>query len=79
MHVLERDINEDKILYQLTHNGKPYPHYMFWCEGCGHLIDERWTFNGNFITPTFSPSYLIKPIGGVKRCHLYIKKDKYNI
>lgn len=34
---------------------------MFYCEGCGqcHYADNRWTFNGDFEKPTFSPSILV--------------------
>lgn len=33
---------------------------LFWCLGCKevHQIDtDRWEFDGNFESPTFSPSY----------------------
>lgn len=36
--------------------------YLIFCPGCGHghAYDRRWTFNGDFEKPTFSPSYLAK-------------------
>jgi hypothetical protein len=32
----------------------------FWCPGCKeqHAVSQRWTFNGNYDKPTFSPSIL---------------------
>lgn len=37
-------------------------HYVIFCPGCqeGHGIDGRWTFNGDFEKPTFSPSLLVR-------------------
>jgi hypothetical protein len=34
--------------------------YVVYCEGCkqNHFYDQRWTFNGDYNKPTFSPSYL---------------------
>ena len=37
---------------------------VFWCPGCdsAHMISDapgRWTFNGDFDRPTFSPSVLV--------------------
>lgn len=34
------------------------PHRGFWCPACRrlHVYDERWTFNGNYEAPTFTPS-----------------------
>jgi hypothetical protein len=35
---------------------------IFYCEGCGmaHGCNDRWTFNGDFEKPTFSPSILVR-------------------
>ena len=36
--------------------------HCIYCPGCEqhHLLDSRWTFNGNFEQPTFTPSLLSK-------------------
>ena len=36
--------------------------YLFFCPGCEgmHKFDSRWTFNGDFEKPTFSPSLLVR-------------------
>jgi hypothetical protein len=35
---------------------------MFYCQGCEqcHGVNNRWTFNGDFEQPTFSPSILVR-------------------
>jgi hypothetical protein len=38
-------------------------HVGFWCPGCNdmHVVDTtRWTFNGDLLHPTFSPSILVQ-------------------
>jgi hypothetical protein len=47
--------------------------YIFWCPGCEeyHEFDNRWQFNGNIDSPTFSPS-LLYPEKKI-RCHLFLK------
>lgn len=50
---------------------------MIFCPGCqcGHLLDSRWKFNGDFENPTFSPSMLVNahsPQLG-KRCHSFVR------
>lgn len=39
---------------------------VFYCEGCGenHYTDSKWSFNGDYFNPTFSPSILVR---GVQR------------
>lgn len=53
---------------------------MFWCPGCKsyHSFEVgRWTFNGNFESPTFSPSLLITiPSDPNYRCHLFVRDGK---
>lgn len=55
---------------------------MFYCPGCQthHMYDQRWTFNGNVETPTFSPSLLMTYHHGdppvAKRCHLFLTDGK---
>lgn len=33
--------------------------YMHWCPGCEevHVLPDRWTFNGDLDSPTFTPSF----------------------
>jgi len=44
------------------------------------MFDERWSFDGNFESPTFSPSLLNtwQFVGGKpeKRCHLFVKNGQ---
>ena len=37
--------------------------YIFFCPACkgGHYFDSRWTFDGNFDSPTFTPSLRLGP------------------
>jgi len=61
--------------------------YRFWCPGCDEIHGIRakgerpcWTFNGDMIKPTFSPSHLTgwHDDDGNRfaenRCHSYIKE-----
>lgn len=53
-------------------------HYFFWCPGCqtNHRIDSpRWTFNGDYEKPTFSPSLVTDP-NGPNHCHLFVRDGK---
>jgi hypothetical protein len=55
--------------------------YIFYCEGCKthHYADKRWSFNGDFEKPTFSPSILVE-IGHYPKpndiCHSFVKDGK---
>ena len=55
--------------------------YVIFCEACGHghILDERWTFNGNFESPTFSPSLLVRKeniLDNDSVCHSFITDGK---
>ncbi|HUP80813.1 MAG TPA: DUF6527 family protein [Pirellula sp.] len=58
--------------------------YVFWCPGCkgSHQYQvgppPSWTFNGNFDSPTFTPSLLVRPVkeAGIPRCHLFVTDGK---
>lgn len=52
--------------------------WMFWCPGCEgyHSFDERWTFNGDVMRPTFSPSLLVNGHGQGKRCHSFVREGR---
>lgn len=47
--------------------------YLFWCEGCNcaHGIDAGWSFDGDLVEPTISPSVLSQ---GQTRCHSFVRK-----
>jgi hypothetical protein len=45
--------------------------YMIQCPGCGngHFFDSRWTFNGNYEKPTFTPSMFVSKDDVSMQCH----------
>jgi hypothetical protein len=49
--------------------------YHFWCEGCdtAHAINSGWTFDGDLIEPTITPSVLST---GQLRCHSFVTKGR---
>lgn len=53
---------------------------VFQCPGCEcwhHYTVPRWSFNGDFDKPTFSPSLLYpRRDGGQKQCHLFVKNGR---
>jgi hypothetical protein len=62
--------------------------YVFRCPGCkeNHYFDDRWTFNGDYDNPTFSPSLHIKYgkssneemayLEGKTVCHSFVRNGK---
>ncbi len=52
--------------------------YLFFCPGCEevHAIGPNWTFNDNFIKPTFNPSVLVTGHNPIYRCHSFITDGK---
>jgi hypothetical protein len=75
-------MNENRVVAQLSNSaGEKEQKYMFYCEGCkqNHMFDERWTFNGDIIKPTFTPS-LLYTIGHHPDpsdiCHSYVTDGK---
>lgn len=56
-----------------TSSGK-HGGYAIYCPGCKHhhLFDSRWTFNGNFESPTFTPSMLVNKDNPKSRCHSFV-------
>ena len=63
--------------------GNPVFTHIFWCPGClcGHGWTASWTFNGDLVKPTISPSLLVtgggvggaKPFEGTGRCHSFVR------
>ncbi len=52
--------------------------YIIYCQGCKnhHAFDDRWTFNGDFDKPTFSPSMLVNKDRPESRCHSFVTDGK---
>lgn len=57
---------------------------MFWCPGCetyhgvwttdvNPLTGARWSWNGDRVRPTFSPSVLVHGNGKVPHCHSWVR------
>lgn len=61
----------------LTPEGK-HGGYIIYCQGCKtyHAFDGRWTFNGDFEKPTFSPSMLVNKDRQESRCHSFVTDGK---
>lgn len=69
---------------------KTVKHVAVYCPACKnyHAFDERWSFNGDYEKPTFSPSMLAKigpyptadkndPMAGKTRvCHSFVREGK---
>lgn len=64
------------------HEFKDGIHYRFFCPGCGydHVFDTRWKFDGNLVSPTFTPSLLGRSNRGEDYresvCHLFVTAGK---
>ncbi len=52
--------------------------YLAYCPGCKeyHVFDKRWTFNGDFENPSFTPSLLVKG-GDNSICHSYLTDGEW--
>jgi hypothetical protein len=52
---------ENQVVTQRS-NPTGIKEYRFYCEGCKgtHMVNESWTFNGDYERPTFSPSILVR-------------------
>ena len=50
---------------------------VYWCPGCktAHSVNRKWTFDGNYDNPTFSPSVLAA--GREPRCHCFIRNGRF--
>jgi len=61
----------------LTPEGK-HGGYIIYCQRCKnhHAFDDRWTFNGDFEKPTFSPSMLVNKNEPRRRCHSFVTDGK---
>jgi hypothetical protein len=63
-----------QIVREVTHEGK-HAGWMIMCPGCGcgHLFDDRWTFNGDMKKPTFSASMSVNANDPASRCHSHVR------
>ena len=67
-----------KVVTTYLSDGKTIGGYCIQCPGCEdvHILDLRWTFNGNFDKPTFTPSLKCEWDWGEKHehrvCHSFI-------
>ena len=58
--------------------------HFFWCPGCQshHAPNNRWTWNGDRVKPTFHPSVLSQGVRDAacaptpQRCHLFVRDGK---
>lgn len=51
-------------------------HYLHWCPACNAIHPlpvPRWNFNGNYVKPTFSPSFRQFANHRHKECHYFIR------
>ncbi len=65
-----------KVISRITTTNGGHHGYAIRCPGCNdvHVIDSRWTFNGDHDKPTFSPSLLCHAVPGHRgRCHSFIR------
>lgn len=70
----------DKAVLMPLSNGAVF---IFHCPGCGyghHLNPQRWTWNGDLVRPTASPSLLVNAthLGDVPRCHFFIRDGSFH-
>jgi hypothetical protein len=69
---------EKKVVldFTLEEDGKKvHKGWLVYCPGCksGHLFDDRWTFNGDMMKPTFMNSMLVNQSDEKTRCHSFVK------
>jgi hypothetical protein len=71
--------NPNKVavdLFRKMENGSKLHQVAIWCPACNtiHAFDlNRWTFNGDYDKPTFSPSMLVNHDDPMTRCHSFVK------
>ncbi len=73
------------VAMDLTNNDNVVTHIAIFCPACKmtHAFDlVRWQFNGNYKSPTFTPSMLVngkidlKKHPNMKRCHSFVTDGK---
>lgn len=75
--VAYEDLPPDRVLDPV---GDRRGRMAFFCPGCGHDhwfkcdgVSPTWTWNGDLIKPTVSPSIFCNPNDPQSRCHLFMK------
>lgn len=65
-------------IHDLHNEEKTHTLHAFFCPGCErvHGFDERWTFNGDYEKPTFSPSLLVNQSHPESKCHSFVTDGK---
>jgi len=65
--------DDKKVVLWLKPEGGTHG-YMIFCPACqtGHLFDSRWTFNGDFMKPTFRASMLVLRGDPKRQCHSFV-------
>ena len=63
-----------KVITCMEGTGTAIHGYLIWCPACdqAHLLDRRWSFNGDVERPTFVPSLIANASEAKRRCHSYI-------
>lgn len=62
----------------VTTNKGVFYRWLIFCPGCecAHAMDTRWTFNGDFERPTFTPSISIKGDDKSPTCHSHVRDGR---
>lgn len=61
------------VLHEISDDKKKL--LVFHCPGCGygHPYEvPRWSWNGDMVRPSFTPSLLCNPFSPEHRCHLFV-------
>ena len=68
------------VVHSLKRESPDDPEFMIFCPGCkcGHWFKTEgkgpvWTFNGDMVRPTVSPSLLVRGMRPDGRCHSFIE------
>ena len=63
------------------HDGNGQPWHSFFCRGCqcSHFFTESWSWNGDRVKPTVTPSILVNgdlSNPSTPKCHIFISAGK---
>lgn len=73
------DQSASKVCYDFGENGRGQRLIGFDCPACGYAHSfevPRWSFNGDFVKPTFSPSLRLLGLNGNTLCHLFVNEGR---
>ena len=70
-------MNQDRVIEAVRKDGSHYA-WLWHCPGCDaiHQCDDRWTFNGDRVRPTFRASVLVHAGPTHPRCHSFVTDGK---